>query len=145
MFDLIVWVLLGAVAALAVSLVFIIVWFVLPMKNSPGKFFLRAKRNKKPVCFLDNGSHWLVAVGESEEEEGFIRDKNGNVIAVSPNSLKYCHGVLVGVGENYRSMLVNPAIAGIIQMAVEKKLKIPDIQEAMRSLEEKIKGGKDSA
>lgn len=128
---------MGVIGALAVVIVIIILVYILPMKNSPAKFFLKAKKEKKPVIFLDNGSHFVVTTAKLVDENAAI-DEQGNAIIVSPDSLKYCLGVLMGVGENYRSILTNAVTADFVGYAVKNKFDSKKLSEYIKNIEKVI-------
>lgn len=128
----------ASVAIFSIVIALLLMLFVMPTIKSPGHLFIKAKKRKAPVVFLDNGSHWIGAVGQGPVKEGFIRDDYGNVITVSPNSLKYCQGVMIGVGENHRSMIVNPAIVSLIKLCKDNKLTSPEVDRIVKEIEKRI-------
>ncbi len=137
--DIITWIIVGVLGVFAVTTVILLMMFVMPTIKSPGRLFMEAKRKNKIVAFLDNGSHYIGTVCDRTEAEGFIKDLSGNMITVSPNSLKYCQGVMMGVGENHRSLLVNPDVVEMIDMATAKDIDVEKLKEAVDRLEKKLK------
>jgi len=133
--DILIWLIIALVCGFVIVFAFLFIQIIKPTLNSPARFFMEAKRKNKPVCILDNGSHWTVVVGEKQESDGIIKDKFDNTIIVTPNSMKYCMGVLVGVGENYRSIVVNPGIIEIISKLKEKGIYSDDVRNALEELE----------
>lgn len=118
-------------------MVYFLLFWVQPARTSPARHIIKAKRKKKPVCLLDNGASWVMVTAE-REEDGFLVDNFGIPIFTTPNSLKYCEGVRIGVGENNRSILVNPHIVKFLKACKEEKLTARQIRELIRSLEDTL-------
>lgn len=124
----------GIVATFSIVIVVLMMIFIKPALDSPARFFIEGKRKKKPVCALDCGSHWSFVVGDLVEN--FVRDKYGNIITVTPNSLKYGRGVLFGAGEDFRSMLANASVVEIIGKAHENKIKPEELKKNIEQIEQ---------
>lgn len=123
MVDILVWALAGGLAACSVIIVFLIVQYIRPMAASPGKYFVKAKREKKPIFILDDGPIYRIVIGhdkQSKNTEILRAGDEKDIIKKGPGSLKYCEGVLMGVGENFRSFLANVAILDLMEVINEK-------------------------
>ena len=133
--DIITWILIASVGILVIFIGALFMLYLNPMRNSPARFFVKAKRKNKPLAMLDNGSHWVFAVGETEVD-GMIVDDSNVPIQVAPNSIKYGAGVRIGVGENYRGIVVDPRILKLISIANKEKIPAPVLRKAIETLEE---------
>lgn len=135
-----VWVLALMIAAFSIVLVFLIMYFIVPMKNSPGKYFVKAKREKKPVIFLDAGKFWRCVVCEQKvgEEKAQIF-RNGQDIIKGGQGMKYCEGVLVGVAEDFRSLLVNIGLIDLMDGINKKKWEPTELEDKLKIITENLK------
>lgn len=136
--DIITWILMGGIAGLLFVVVLFMYLFIQPARNSPAKFFIEAKRKKKPLAILDGGGYWIFEVAQ-KEAEGYLEDKKGSPIMVAPNSLKYGLGVRMGVGEAHRNILVNPAIIKMLEIAKNNKIEAKEIRQAIEQTENTIR------
>ena len=123
-----------AVAGLVILIVYIMYSFVQPVRNSPAKYFIEAMKKKKTVIALDNGSNWVFKISD-REDEGYMTDKTGSMIFITPNSVKYGVGVKFAVGEAYRYMTIDPKLIEIIQLAKKNKITPTELREAIKQYE----------
>lgn len=123
----------GPIATFSVLIVWLIMAFIWPARNSPAWTLIRAKKKRQPVVFLDKGAFWTVSVGKNEGP-GFIEDEDGSMISVVPNSMKMCMGVRMAVGEFNRSITASPTIMRMIELAKEQNIKAKEIKEAVEKL-----------
>lgn len=117
--DILVWVFAGAFAACAIIVVYLIFAFIMPIKNSPGKYFVKAKRERKPIIIADTGKFFRFIVGDEkigEEKNQVIRQGTDMIKIPNIGGLKYAEGnVLMGVAEDFRAMVTNVAITDLLQ------------------------------
>lgn len=116
--DILTWIFAGGFAACAITVVYLIIAYIYPMFTSPGKYFMRAKKEKKPIVILDTGKYFRFVVGDDKigEEKNQVIRKGTDVVKI-PNvgGLKYAEGnVLMGIGEDFRSMITNVAIMDLM-------------------------------
>ena len=142
--DWITWALAGGMAAVSVALVVIILMFVKPMRDSPARHIVKAKREGKPVVFLDCGSYFSCNVGEDKstkavgEKAEMIRVGQG-FVRKTPKGMKYCEGVLMGFGEDFRAMVANVAIMDLIDMIEKKGWDVEEVNHKLTVLVENLK------
>lgn len=142
MVDILVWALAGGVAACSVIIVFLIVQYIRPMAASPGKYFVKAKRERKPVFILDDGPIYRIVIGhdkQSKNTEILRAGEEKDVIKKGPGSLKYCEGVLMGVGENFRSFLANVAILDLMEIINEKEWTPEEVEKRLDKMMDVLK------
>lgn len=142
MVDVLVWGLAGGVAAEAILIVFLIVQYIKPMAASPGKYFVKAKREKKPIFILDDGPIYRITIGTDKQTKNTEILRSGeekDIIKKGPGSLKYCEGVLMGVGENFRSFLANVAILDLMEIINEKEWNLSEVKERLDKIVDVIK------
>lgn len=134
------WVVAILVAAFSIMFVFILVWFIIPAKNSPARHFIKAKREKKPVFFLDAGKFFKGVVCDhkvGEEKAQVFR--HGQDIIKGGEGMKYCEGVLMGIGEDFRSLTANVAIIDLMEMIEAKGWDSNTVSEKLKKLESQLK------
>jgi hypothetical protein len=135
-----IWVTAGVVSAFSIVFVWMIFYFLVPMKNSPARHFVKAKRDKKPIFLLDAGKIWRCVVGDqkigSEKAQIF---RHGQDIIKGDQGLKYCEGVMIGVAEDFRSLLVNVGIVDLMDMINKKDWEPSEIQERLNKIAENLK------
>ena len=142
--DWITWVLAGGFAAVVVALVVVIIMFVNPVRNSPARHIVKAKREGKPVMWLDCGAFFSCVVGEDKniksvgEKADMVRVSNG-FVRKTPKALKYCEGVLMGFGEDFRSMVANVAIMELIEAITRKGWSDEEINIKLLAVIDKLK------
>lgn len=124
-------------AGFSIVIVLIILLYIQPVRNSPAKFFVDAKKNKKNVYFLDDGSRYIITTGKAVDESVGV-DEQGNAIIISPNSMKYCMGILMGVGENYRSILTNATTADFVEFAMKNKWDMDKVKDYIANIEKVV-------
>ncbi|MCX6817727.1 MAG: hypothetical protein NTU57_02625 [Candidatus Aenigmarchaeota archaeon] len=130
------WITFIVVAVFSVLFVIVIMYFILPMRSSPAKHFVKAKRENRPVFFLDAGKYFRCVVGKDKNNEGpadIYRSAKGRDYIKGGLGLKYCEGVLVGVAEDFRSLTTNIGVIDLMEMIVAKKW---DPEEAKKKLDE---------
>lgn len=125
----------GGMAALGIALVVVIMKYVQPLKNSPAKFFVKAKKEKKKVFIMDDGARFIIATGKTIDDNMAV-DDNGNAILISPDSIKYCMGVEMAIGENYRSIVTNAVVADIINFARKHNWDAKKIMDYIKRIEQ---------
>jgi hypothetical protein len=142
MVEIITWAFAGAFAASAIVVVYLIMQYIRPMAASPGKYFVKAKREKKPIFILDDGPIYRIVIGtdkQSKNTEILRAGEEKDVIKKGPGSLKYCEGVLMGIGENFRSFLANIAILDLMEIINEKEWTFDDIKLRLDKLVDVLK------
>ncbi len=140
--DILTWILAGAVAALSIFIAFLILQYIRPMASSPGKYFVKAKRERKPVFILDDGPIYRIVIGtdkQTKSSEILRAGEEKDIIKKGPGSLKYCEGVLMGVGENFRSFLANIAILDLMEIINEKDWDFADVKERIDKITDTLK------
>jgi hypothetical protein len=143
--DWITWVLAAGFAAVVVALVVVIITFVNPVRNSPARHIVKAKREGKPVMWLDCGAFFSCVIGEDKnnksvgEKADMIRTSNGGFVRKTPKALKYCEGVLMGFGEDFRSMVANVAIMELIEAITRKEWSDEEINKKLLAVIDKLK------
>lgn len=135
-----IWVTAGLTAAFSIVFVWMILYFLVPMKNSPGRHFVKAKREKKPIVFLDAGKYWKCVIGKDKvgEEKAQVIRSGQNIIKGS-QGLKYCEGVMVGVAEDFRSLLVNIGIIDLMEIINKKGWDPKAVQERLTEIADNLK------
>lgn len=135
-----VWVVAILVAAFAIMFVFLLVWFIIPARGSPARHFIKGKREKKPVFFLDAGKFFKCVVGDHPvgKEKAQVW-RNGQDIIKGGQGMKYCEGVLTGVGEDFRSLTVNVGIIDLMELIEAKGWKTDEVEQKLKSLEDQLK------
>lgn len=140
--DLWFWLFIISVSAFSIVFVWIILHFINPMKNSFARHIVKARRENKPVAILDAGKYFKVIVGEKkvgQEEFQIIRDGINVVKAGNVGGMKYCEGVLMGVGEDFRSLIANVAIVDLMELVEAKDWNPEEIKARLNKLEEYLK------
>lgn len=122
------------VSAFSIVIAFLIYAYITPARNSPAWLFIEAKKKRRPVILLDNGSFWKISLGRAEGS-GFVEDNEGSIVTVTPNSLKSCLGVRVGVGEYHRSITANPVVMQFIKEAEKKSFDAKDAKETVEEFD----------
>lgn len=115
----IIWILIGVIAIMGVVMMIMFMYYIAPIKNSPARHFIKARKKKMPVIILDCGNYFKAIVAK-KHEDGYIRGPNDEAIFETANALKGFEGVMLGIGEDYRKVI---ATAGAVQMleSVNKK------------------------
>ena len=117
--DILTWIFAGAFAACAVMVVWLIMGFIWPMKTSPAKYFVKAKKERKPLVVVDTGKFFRFVVGDEkigQEKNQVIRQGLDLIKVPNVGGMKYAEGnVLMGVAEDFRSMVTNVAIMDLMQ------------------------------
>lgn len=134
--DIWIWATAGVTAAFSITFVWMIYYFIVPIRGSFARHVVRAKREKKPIFFLDAGKFFRCVVGDDQigQEKGQVmRANNGmDVIKMSPTGgLKYCESVMVGIGEDFRSIIANTAIMELMETINEKDWTTDQIDELL--------------
>lgn len=135
-----IWVTAIVVAMFSIVFVWMIMYFLIPMKNSPARHFVKAKRDKKPIVLLDAGKYWRCVIGKDkvgEEKAQIIR--SGQDVIKGSQGLKFCEGVMLGVAEDFRSLLVNIGIIDLMEMINKKGWNQKDVQERLTTIADNIK------
>lgn len=117
--DILTWIFAGSFAACAILVVYFIMAFIKPILTSPGKYFVKAKKERKPVIIADAGKYFRFIVGDEkvgEEKNQVIRQGTDMIKIPNSGGMKYAEGgVLMGVAEDFRSMVANVAIMDLFQ------------------------------
>lgn len=123
------WLFAVTVAIFSILVVWLILGFVKPMLETGARFFVKAKRERKPLVILDYGRRWDFHIGEKFDND-FIEDKDENFVSISPNSLKFSRGgVLLGIGNGYRPVTVETKVMADIQRLRAQGYTQDDIEE----------------
>lgn len=133
----------AVVAIFSIALVWILLAIVVPARNSPAKYFIRAKRDKKPVFFLDAGKYFRCVVGRDKVGTGAAevhKIENGPDIIKGGQGLKYCEGILMGVAEDFRSLCTNIGIIDLMEMITAKNWNPEEVTKRLEEISEKLKG-----
>ena len=124
---------------MAIVVVYLIVKYISPMQSSCAKHFVKAKRENKPIVILDAGKYYKVIVGDkkvdADDSIQIIRGEKGRDFVKTGNvgGMKYCGGILMGIGEDFRSLVANLAVIDLMEMIEKKKW---DSEEVKRRLDE---------
>lgn len=136
----------GIVAGFSLTIVFLIMYFIKPALDTPARFFIEARRKKKPVYILDAGKMWKFVVPEYVDMK-YAKKGNEIIFRGDTNAEKMAYGgVLVGVGENERSLLVAGNTAEMIARLKEKGVdadKLKEILDEIKKNEKEIDKEKD--
>jgi len=135
-----VWILAIMIAAFSIVIVWIIMYFLLPMKNSPARHIVKAKRERKPAFFLDDGKFFRCVVGDHQvgEEKAQVF-RHGQDIVKGGEGMKYCEGVLMGIGEDFRSLTVNVGIIDLMELIETKGWDADEVKSKLEKLADKLK------
>ena len=135
-----VWVVAIMVAVFSILFVFMLVWFIIPARGSPAKHFIKGKREKKPVFFLDAGKFFKCVVGDQKvgKEKAQVW-RNGQDIIKGGQGMKFCESVLMGVGEDFRSLTVNVGIVDLMELIEAKGWNAEEVKTKLKSLEDQLK------
>lgn len=128
------WAFAGSVAGFTILVVALIMYFIAPIRGTDAWMFIQARKNRKPVLFLDDGSKWRVTIGKNMTRD-FIEDDEGNFIAISPGSLKWSKGVLVGVGDDHRSITAKPRLTKLLAQAKEQGWDVETLKKKIQKID----------
>lgn len=141
--DILVWIFAAAFSVVAIILVYFIIAWIVPLRNSPGKYFLKAKREKKPIIISDVGKHFRFIVGDEkvgEEKNQVIRHGTDMIKVPNIGGLKYAEGnVLMGVAEDFRAMVTNVAIIDLMEALNRKGWDQAQVDKLLRDLTTNLK------
>lgn len=132
----------GLVAAFVIIFVWMIYHFIWPMRNSFARHIVKAKRENKPVLFLDGGKFFRCIVPETkvgDEKAQIYRSGQDVIKAGSVGGMKYCEGVLMGVGEEFRSLIANVAIIDLMDMLKKKDWDSEEVNRLLKKLSEDLR------
>jgi hypothetical protein len=136
------WTTIISVAGFSIILVWLIMHFIMPMKNSFARHIVKARRENRPVVFADAGKYFKTIIGEKKtgtEEAQIIRDGINIVKAGNVGGMKYCEGVLMGIAEDFRSLVANVAILDLMEMIDAKGWEPEEVKARLTNLEEYLK------
>jgi phage shock protein PspC (stress-responsive transcriptional regulator) len=141
LFGILFWVFAIGFGAVVIILVYVLLAFVWPSRNSAARFFIKGRRENKEVVALDDGSRWIFKVAE-KRAPGLLIDDDGLPITVTSKSLKWGGGVYFGVGEYFRSTIANITVVEFLARAkaegyTQNKLNqlIKMVNDGMKKLE----------
>jgi len=142
--DIFMWTTFGSVAGFSIFTVYLIMHFISPIRNSPAKYFVKAKRENRPLVILDAGKYWKFVVGDKksgEEKAEIIRDYRGTDIVKSGNigGMKYGEGVLMGVGEDFRALVGNLGCIDLMEMIESKGWDTEEVKKKLETIEDNLK------
>lgn len=132
----------GLVAAFVIIFVWMIYHFIWPMRNSFARHIVKAKREGKPVLFLDAGKFFRCLIPDTkvgEEKAQIYRSGQDVIKAGSVGGMKYCEGVLMGVGEEFRSLIANVAIIDLMEMLKRKEWDQEEVNKLLKQLSEDLR------
>jgi len=139
------WMFIATLCAMAILTVFLIVKYISPMQSSCAKHFVKAKRENKPVVILDAGKYWKVIVGDkkiTEDDSGqTIRGEKGKDFVKTGNvgGMKFCGGILMGIGEDFRSLVANIGIIDLMEMIDKKGWDTEEVKKRLNEISEGLK------
>jgi len=136
----------GITAGFVIAIVILIYLYIKPALDSPARFFIKAKRKKMPVYILDDGNKWRFVIPEYLDNS-YAKTKSEVIFRGDKGAEKMAYGgVLVGVGENERSLLVSAKTAEMIAKLKEKGVdpdKLREILNGIRESEKEVDKEKD--
>ena len=139
------WMFIATLCAMAIVVVFLIVKYISPMMNSPAKHFVKARRENKPLVILDAGKYWKFIVGDkkvTEDDSGqTIKGEKGKDFVKTGNvgGMKYGEGVLMGVGEDFRSLVANISVIDLMEMIEKKGWDTEEVKARLERISEGLK------
>lgn len=137
-----IWIIAGETAAFVIFIVWLILWFVWPAKSSFAKYIIKAKREGKPVVILDAGKKWKVIVGDTKvgKEKHQIIRSGDDIVKMSGMGMKYAEGgILLGVAEDFRSLIANVCILDLMEMIDKKGWNEEEIKTRLTAIVEGLK------
>lgn len=141
--DILTWVFAGGFAAVAIAFVYVIVAFIVPMRSTPAKHFVKAKREKRHVIILDAGKHFRFVVGDDkvgQEKNQVIRTGEDMIKVPNVGGLKYTEGnILMGIGEDFRNMITNTAIMDLMEALNRKGWDTEKVEALLTDLAANLK------
>lgn len=132
----------GVIAVFVIIFVWMIYHFIWPMRNSFARHIVKAKREGKPVLFLDGGKFFRCLIPDTKvgDEKAQIYRAGQDVIkAGSVGGMKYCEGVLMGVGEEFRSLIANVAVIDLMDMLKRKDWDGDEVNKLLKKLSEDLR------
>lgn len=132
------WVFAIGFGAVLILLVYVLLAFVWPARNSAAKFFIKGRRENKEVVALDDGSRWIFKVAE-KRAPGLLIDDEGLPIHVTSKSLKWGGGVYFGVGELFRSTIANITVIEFLAKAKAEGYSQEKLQRLIEAVDDTIK------
>ena len=141
--DIWIWITAIVTSAFSIFIVFLLYWIVIPARGSFARHVIKARRDNKPIFFMDVGKYFRCVIGEEKQSSAsteVYRDKLGKNIIKGGQGMKYCEGVLMGIAEDFRSLTVNIGILDLLEGIVAKKWDAKEIEERLEKLSEKLKG-----
>jgi len=144
MADIFMWTTAGSVAMFSIVIVYLITHFITPMRNSPAKYFVKAKREGKPLVILDAGKYFKFVVGDKksgEEKAEIIRDYRGVDVVKAGNigGMKFGEGVMMGVGEDFRALVGNLACIDLMEMIEAKGWDTAEVKKKLEMIEDNLR------
>jgi hypothetical protein len=136
------WTTIISVSGFSIILVWVIMHFINPMRNSFARHIVKARRENRPVVFVDAGKYFKTIVGEQKtgtEEAQVIRDGINIIKAGNVGGMKYNEGVLMGVAEDFRSLIANVGILDLMEMIEAKGWDPEEVKNRLQILEEYLK------
>lgn len=141
--DILTWIFAGGFAMCAILVVWLILGYIWPLRNSPGKYFVKAKKERKPIIIADTGKFFRFIVGDEkvgEEKNQVIRQGMDLIKIANTGGLKYAEGnVLMGVAEDFRSLVVNVGIMDLMEAINRKGWDMDKVNELLTELTKNIK------
>ena len=140
--DIWIWITAIVTAGFSIFITFLLYWIVIPARGSFARHVIKARRDNKPIFFLDNGKFFRCVIGEDKQSSAsteVYRDKDGKNIIKGGQGMKYCEGVLMGIAEDFRSLTVNIGILDLLEGIVAKKWDGTELEERLNKLTEKLK------
>lgn len=141
--DILTWIFAGGFAACAIIVVYLILGIIWPVYTSPGKYFMRAKKGRKPIIITDTGKYFRFVVGDEkigQEKNQVIRCGTDMIKIPNVGGLKYSEGnVLMGVAEDFRAMVTNVAVIDLMEAINRKGWDMDKVNELLTELTTNLK------
>lgn len=122
---------------MTVVVVYFIIAWIWPARNSAARIFIEGRRKNMPVVALDDGARWIWKVAK-KQAPGLLIDDEGQPIEVTPESLKWGGGVYFGAGEYFRSKTANAMVVDFITRAKAEGWGDKALVEKIKNIEELV-------
>lgn len=114
------WILIAVIAAMGAVMAIMFMYYIAPIKNSPARHFIKARKKRLPLIILDCGNYYK-AILTKKHEDGYIRGPNNEIVFETPNALKSFEGIMLGIGEDYRKVIATAGAAQMCELVNKKK------------------------
>lgn len=142
--DLLTWTFAGAFAACAIAVVYLVMAYIRPIMTSPGKYFVKAKKDRKPLVIADSGKFFRFILGDDkigQERNQVITNGVTDMIKIPPTGgMKFAEGgILMGIADDFRSTVVNVAILNLMQEINRKGWDMDKVNQLLTDLTNNLK------